>query len=162
LVRRVRHGLWALDPDVELIVVAPYLTAPHPAYVSFWSALARHGMIEQIPAQTFVASLERTKKVQTSLGPFSIHRLSPELFFGFYGSPERGYLATPEKALFDSVYIRAPRGGRAYFPELSLPASFDRSKLDEWVKKIPRPGMRTIVKRGLEAAVAQADWDEAA
>jgi predicted transcriptional regulator of viral defense system len=27
----------------------PYLTAPRPAYVSLWSALARHGMIDQIP-----------------------------------------------------------------------------------------------------------------
>jgi hypothetical protein len=38
-----------LDPNVAPFVLAPYLTVPLPAYVSFFSALSRHGMIEQIP-----------------------------------------------------------------------------------------------------------------
>lgn len=46
LVRRLMRGLWALDPNPEPFGIAPYLTAPFPAYISFWSALARHGMIE--------------------------------------------------------------------------------------------------------------------
>jgi predicted transcriptional regulator of viral defense system len=138
-------------------VVAPYLTAPFPAYVSFWSALAHHDMIEQIPQSTFVASLDRTKKIETSLGLFSIHHLSPELFGGFNGAPDAGYLATPEKALFDSVYVRAPRGSAIYFPELSLPAGFDDAELEQWVQRIVRPRLRTLVARGIEAAVSRAD-----
>ena len=108
LVRRIRRGLWALDPDVDPFVVAPYLTAPFPAYVSFWSALARHEMIEQIPRSVFVASLDRAKRVDAPMGAFSIHHLAPELFTGFDGEPETGYLATPENALFDTIYVRAP------------------------------------------------------
>jgi len=68
-------------------------------------------MIEQIPRSTFVASLDRTKRVDTPIGAFSMHHIAPELFTGFEGTPDTGYLATPEKALFDTVYIRAPRGG---------------------------------------------------
>ena len=96
VVLHLRHGLWALDPDVDPNVVAPYLTAPLPAYVSFWSALARHDMIEQIPRQIFVASPARTRRITTPIATYSIHHLAPELFAGFEGSPERGYLATPE------------------------------------------------------------------
>lgn len=156
LVRQIRRGLWALDPGVDAFVAAPYLTAPFPAYISFWSALARHDMIEQIPRSVFVASLDRTQTVETPIATFSIHHLAPELFSGFDGTPSTGYLATPEKALFDTVYIRAPRGGRAYFPELSLPADFDVTRTETWLAQIARPRLRTLVTRGLELAIAQA------
>jgi predicted transcriptional regulator of viral defense system len=154
LIRRLRHGLWALR-DVDSFSVAPYLTAPFPAYVSFWSALARHGMIEQIPRQIFVASLDRTRRVPTAIGTYSIHHLVPELFDGYRGSVESGYLATPEKALFDAVYLRAPRGARIFFPELSLPENFDDEQLQGWVSRISSPRLRTLVSRGLEEALSQ-------
>lgn len=157
LVRRVRHGLWALQPQTDPYVIAPYLTAPYPAYISLWSALAQHDMIEQIPAQVSVASLDRSKTVETTFGVFSIHHLAPELFTGFEGTPERGYIATPEKALFDTVYVRAPRGARAYLPELTLPAGFDEHQLETWLGRIARPRLRTLVSRGLDAALAHAD-----
>lgn len=157
LVRKIRHGLWAIDPATDPFVVVPYLTAPYPAYVSLWSALAAHDMIEQIPAQVFVVSVDRSRRIATGLGPYSIHHLAPEVFGGFEGDPEHGYLATPEKALFDTLYIRAPRGGRAYFPELSLPTGFDAGQLEAWSERIPNPRMRTIVERGAERAMAQAE-----
>jgi predicted transcriptional regulator of viral defense system len=156
LVRRLRHGLWAIDPGVDPDVVAPYLTAPYPAYVSLWSALARHGIIEQIPRQVFMVSLDRGRRIETSLGTYSIHHLAPELFGGFTGSPTEGYVATQEKALFDSVYLRAPRGGRTYFPEIALSDGFDRGELEAWTEKIPSARMRTLVERGLEQVLGQA------
>src|SRR4051812_40900438 len=107
LVHRLRRGLWALDPEIPPFAVAPFLTAPFPAYVSFWSAFARHQMIEQIPRQVSVASLDRARTVVTAVGNFEIHHLAPELFGGFTGSEKGGYVATPEKALFDTVYVRA-------------------------------------------------------
>lgn len=156
LVRRVHHGLWAMHRDVDPFSVPPYLTAPLPAYVSFWSALARHGMIEQVPRQIFVASLDRTRKVATKVGVYSIHHLAPELFDGYVGSEEAGYLAMPEKALFDTVYLRAPRGGQLLLPELELPEGFQENKLAEWTSRIARPRLRTLASRGLAKALAGA------
>jgi predicted transcriptional regulator of viral defense system len=156
LVSRLRRGVWALRPDVDPARVPPYLTAPFPAYVSFWSALARHGMIQQVPRQIFVASLDRTRRVTTAIGTYSIHHLAPELFGGYQGSEERGYLATPEKALFDTVYLRAPRGGQFRLPELELPTRFRETELKKWTRRIARPRLRTIVSRRLEEALATA------
>lgn len=156
LVRRLRRGLWALRPDVDLFTLPPYLTAPFPAYVSFWSALARHGMIEQVPRQIFVASLDRSRRITTTVGTYSIHHLVPELFGGYTGSEEDGYLATPEKALFDTVYLHGPRGGRIVLPEVELPPGFAAGKLQEWTSCIARPRLRTIVSRGLDRALATA------
>jgi predicted transcriptional regulator of viral defense system len=149
LVRRLRRGLWALDPEVAPFAIAPFLTAPYPAYVSFWSALARRQMIEQIPRQISVASLDRTRRIETTLGDFEIHHLAPELFGGFEGTEEEGYVATPEKALFDSIYVRAASGAKAYFPELSFPEDFDEREVEKWIGRIPTARLRTLVSRRL-------------
>ncbi|MBA2460284.1 MAG: hypothetical protein H0V45_00705 [Actinobacteria bacterium] len=155
LVLRLRPSLWALRPDPDPFSVPPYLTAPLPAYVSVWSALARHGMIEQIPRTVSVVSTDRTRRVVTTLAIYEIHHLVPELFDGFTGSQEGGYLASPEKALFDTIYLRAPAGG-VHLPELELPPVFDEDKLHEWLGRVARPRLRTLVARGLDAALAQA------
>ena len=150
LVSRLGHGLWLLERDVDPFSVPPYLTAPFPAYVSMWSALARHGMIEQIPRQIFVASLDRPRVIETPLGRYSIHHLAPEVFGGYTGSPERGYLARPEKALFDIVYLRAVRGGSVYLPELELPESFDERELERWASRVGSTRLQTMVRRALD------------
>lgn len=153
LVLRLRPGLWALDPEIEPFVVAPYLTAPHPAYVSFWSALAHHGLIEQIPRRISVASLAPPRKVRTAVGSFEIHQLAPPLFGGYTGTARRGYLASAEKAVFDTVYVRSAAGGRAYFTELQLPREFDREEIGRWVGRIESPRLRTLVARRTREAL---------
>jgi predicted transcriptional regulator of viral defense system len=156
LARRLRQGLWALQPNIDPFILAPYLTAPFPAYISFWSALARHDMIEQIPRQISVASLDRTRHLTTTIGAYSIHHIAPELFDGYRGSETGGYLATPEKALFDAVYIRASRAARPFFPELSLPENFDETQLEGWTHRLATPRLRTLVSRGVTDALGQA------
>jgi predicted transcriptional regulator of viral defense system len=157
LIRQVHKGLWLLDTSTPPEVIVPYLTAPYPAYVSLWSALARHDMIEQIPARIEVASLGRSRTIETPQGTFVIHRLAPEVFTGFTGSPETGYLARPEKALFDVVYVRAPRGIVVRFPELTLPDDFDRDLLSQWTARISSQRLRTVVARGIQSAIEQAE-----
>jgi predicted transcriptional regulator of viral defense system len=156
LVRHLRRGLWSLDPDLDPFALPPFLTAPLPAYVSFWSALGRHGMIEQIPRQIWVASLARPRKIATAIGTYEIHRLAPELFAGFTGSEDQGYLAEPEKALFDLVYIRTAAASRAYFPELLLSPGFSRGKAKQWVRGIENPRLRTLVSRRLREVLDKA------
>lgn len=157
LARHLRRGLWTLDTEVDPFVLPPFLTAPLPAYVSFSSALHRHGLIEQIPGQISVASLDRSRRIVTSVGAYAIHHLASEVFGGFRGSQDAGYVATPEKAIFDSVYIRAAAGSRAYFSELSLPKSFDDSKAREWAGRIESPRLRTLVNRRLRDVLRGAE-----
>jgi predicted transcriptional regulator of viral defense system len=159
LIRHLRRGLWALDPDVAPFAVPPFLTAPFPAYVSLWSALARHGLIEQIPRRVSVASLDRTRRVETSIAAYSIHHLAPEVFGGYEGTETGGYLASPEKALFDTVYVRAAAGGRAYFPELLLPSAFDPKVVDAWVGRVASTRLRTLVSRGVREVLRGAASD---
>jgi predicted transcriptional regulator of viral defense system len=156
LVTKLRHGLWLLDSNLDPFAVAPYLTAPYPAYISFSSALGRHGMIEQIPRQIFVATLDRPSKIETPVGTYSIHHLAPEVFGGFEGSARTGYLATPEKALFDAVYLPSARQRNAYLPELELPATFNADAAFAWTDAIGAGWLRTKVRQALERLIAGA------
>ena len=61
LVARIRPGLWTLETEIDPLRVPPYLTAPYPAYISFWSALVRHGMIEQVPGARMLTILPETE-----------------------------------------------------------------------------------------------------
>jgi len=157
LLRRLRPGLWALDPEIRPFAVVPYLAAPHPAYVSLWSALAHHGLIEQVPRRVSVVSLSRPRKIETTIASYEVHRLAPALFGGFAGDDRDGYVAAPEKAIFDTVYIRAAAGGRAYFTELDLPAGFDRRELRLWIDRIENPRLRTLVARRTRQVLSTAE-----
>jgi predicted transcriptional regulator of viral defense system len=150
LATQMRHGLWTTRGELDPYRLPPFLTAPLPSYVSYWSALSYHGIIEQVPRMVFVASLARARVIATPIGTYSIHKIATALFDG-YGSPREGvFIATPEKALFDTVYLRASQGGRVSTPELELPRTFRRAKALSWVKSISSKGLRTRVRGSLE------------
>jgi predicted transcriptional regulator of viral defense system len=156
LVRRLRHGLWSLEPDLDPLLLPEYLTAPYPAYVSFQSALYFHGMISQIPRVVYVASLSRTRRVTTSLGTYSIHRLAPSFFGGYETLPDSGIrLAGPEKSLLDTLYLSPARSRLfAHLTELELPGSFSVLEARRWLARISAPYRRTMVARRLDEILA--------
>lgn len=157
LVTRLGKGLWLIQNTVDPFSLPPYLTAPYPAYVSMWSALARHRMIEQIPRQIFVASLDRPRRIDTPIATYSIHHLAPEVFGGYTGTDATGYLASPEKALFDTVYVRSTRSGTIHLPELELPEDFNEEEVREWTERIPSTRLKTIVDRELGKLIERSE-----
>jgi len=157
LARHVRYGLWIVGPDpVDPRTLIEDITRPYPAYVSFTSALNVHGVIDQVPREITVASLDSAKRVKTELGTYAIHHLPPALFGG-WEERDGVKLAKPEKALFDLAYISAVHAGRPRrFPELELPAGFDREELDRWLSRIDSPRVRTLTSRGVRYALTRA------
>jgi predicted transcriptional regulator of viral defense system len=154
---RIRHGLWSIGPTPpDPYWVVGDLTRPHPSYVSFQSALNFHGMIDQIPRDTTVASLDRARRITTTIGTYAVHHIPGELLGGWAKGP-RGRVATPEKAIFDLAYISAARGAQPRrVPEIDLPAGFDRAAIDEWIAKIGDPRIATLTKRGVRQILARA------
>lgn len=152
LAQRVFRGLWTLDRKIDPLIAPEYLSAPFPAYVSFQSALFFHGMIGQVPQVTYVASLGPTRRVKTSMGAYSIHRLAPGYFGGYRTAQDSGvHLATPEKALLDVLYLGSARSRLfSSLPELVLPRGFNRSEARHWIDRIGDPSRRTMVRERLE------------
>lgn len=80
-----------------------------PSYVSHYSALAHYGMIPEFVSQTTCVTTLKTANFQNVLGTFTYYHVKPELFFGFSGvttaTGHTAYLASPEKALLDLLYL---------------------------------------------------------
>lgn len=157
LVLRLRHGLWATGPlPVDPLRLAAEVTRPHPAYVSFASALNAHGMIDQRPRQVTLASLDRARRIVTAVATYAVHHLPPQLFGGWIDR-DGVLLATPEKAIVDLAYVSAAHAGRLpLVPEIDLPADFDHAALDGWIGQVPSERLRTLTTRGVEAVLARA------
>ena len=149
LVGRLGRGTWTLG-RISAGQIAEQLAIPYPAYVSLQSALFRHGLIEQVPAITFAVTLGRARTVKTPQGVVSLHRMPPELFGGFAEAEDGGKIATPEKALFDWVYL-SPTRSRLFvkLPELEIPKSFSWPETVRWAKPIHGISRRAFVQTKL-------------
>ncbi|MCM8787258.1 MAG: hypothetical protein NC935_04305 [Candidatus Omnitrophica bacterium] len=155
LIFKIYHGIWAQTQDFRL---SPYSAIsflfPHQrVYVSFLSALHLYGIIEQIPQIITLASTGHTKKIQTKIATFSLHRIAPSFFDGFnwYKGEGSFLIAEPEKALVDCLYLSAYKKKQfGYFPELHFPKSFSFRKAKNWVKKIKNSKIATYVEKKLE------------
>jgi predicted transcriptional regulator of viral defense system len=158
LVHNVRQGIWALGSEApDPYEVAPVLTRPYPNYVSMYSALFSHGMIDQIPRAIDLMSLGRPMKLETSVGLFTVHHLHEGSFAGFIGqSAFRSGLATAEKALVDTVAVLSVCSGIVTLPEIDLNVDFDVEAMWAWVERISSRRLRTIATRNLQRLVEPA------
>lgn len=151
LIRPVRRGLWSLDPRLDPYVLAGYVVAPYPAYVSLWSALYLHGVIDQIPQTIFLVSLTRSQRIRTRLSTYSVHHIDADLFLGFEVKEPTGVnLATAEKAIFDLAYFSSGRSRLfAATPEIELPRGFRWANVSAFIERISSPLVTTRVRRYL-------------
>jgi hypothetical protein len=158
LAGKIRYGLWSLaDTPIDPRRLASEITRPYPSYVSFESALSARGMIDQLPREITVASLDRAKIIRTRHGTFAVRHLPPALFGGF--DNENGLLlATPEKALFDYYYVtHASTRHRRRLPEVELPDRFLWAKVEHWLRRIEFAPLRARVEESLRAIGQRAD-----
>lgn len=155
-VLRLARGRYAL-PTLPPFALPRALSAPLPSYVSFHSALYHHGLVEQVPALIYAATLAPTRRVRTPLGVVSFHQLTPEFFGGYeYDARSTSEIATPEKALIDHLYL-APSKSKLFraLPELELPRSFRRREARRFVRSIASPARRAFVSASLERILAR-------
>ena len=103
-------------------------------------------MIEQIPAVIYVVTLGRPRRVKAALATVSFHRMPPELFTGFDVAADGAKIATPEKALFDTLYL-APGRSRLFakLPELEIPRQFRWQVLQRYTELVKSPRRRSFL-----------------
>lgn len=143
VVVKICRGVWAQSIGSEAISpyeVAMRLFPLHRAYVSFISALHIHGIIEQIPQVTTLASTAHAGTIRTAVGVFHVHHIAPSFFagFGWYKGNGSFLVAEPEKAFVDCIYLSAYKKKRfGHFPELHFSNTFSFKKVKAWVSAIP-------------------------
>ena len=145
------RGRWLTAPTIPRFALPELISAPYPAYVSMQSALFHHGLIEQIPAVIYAATLGRPRRTTTPMGVISFHRLPTELFTGFEVNDDGAKIATPEKALFDVFYLGPARSRLfARLPELEFPRDFAWARLREYAQRVKSLTRRTFIERRIE------------
>lgn len=134
-IRQLRRGLYTLAPPWEKRIPHPFLVANRlvsGSYVSGLSALAVAGAIPEYVAEVSSATPGRPHVRHTPLGRFSFRHLKPGLLFGYrhvdLGGGQRAFVAEPEKALLDLIYLQPGGDDEAYLRELRL--NFDALLLE--------------------------------
>lgn len=129
---RIKRGVWGnqLLSDLHPYEAIPYLHAPWPTYLSLYTVLADHGVLEEVPQVIYSVSSGRSKRYQTPLGDFHFHHLPAHLMWG-YEMKKSGLghypTADVEKAFLDLVYL-------ASIPSSPLELPFEKGgrwKLDQ-------------------------------
>ncbi len=125
-VYQLRRGLYALAPPYQKCKPHPFLVANYlqkGSYVSLQSALAHYSLIPEVTYVTTSVSHGRPERVETPLGVFEFRHVKRELLFGYELKDlgeQSAFIATPEKALLDLIYLQPGGDSEAYLAELRL------------------------------------------
>ncbi len=161
---RLRRGLYALRPPYRKVRPHPFLVAnrmQRGSYVSLQSALAHHGLIpEHVPVTTSVGS-GGTRRWQNPIGSFTFQHLAPAMVNGYrhieVGGGQWAFVARPEKALLDLVYLVPGADCPDYLRELRLQnlESLDLDALARLAETSAKPKLHRAARRLAELAEAE-------
>jgi len=153
---QLRRGVYALSERYRKNDPHPFTAAnlmQSASYVSLQSALEYHGLIpEYVPAVTSVTT-GRPEQLDNSLGSFIYRHIQKALFFGYrrldLGQGQSAFVAEPEKALLDLLYLTPGLGDSAYLRELRLQnlASLNMDRLKDMTAQANVPKLLAACPR---------------
>jgi predicted transcriptional regulator of viral defense system len=165
-VYQLRRGLYALAPPFQKVKPHAFLIANRMvrgSYVSTQSALAHYDLIpEHVPVVTSVTTGRRARW-DTPLGHYDFRHIKTELFRS-YRSVELGeglhaFVATPEKALIDLIYLTPGGDSPDYLRELRLQNldRLDPDRLEREANLGNKPKLRRAAALIRNLALAEAE-----
>lgn len=124
---QLRRSLYVLSERHQKTRPHPFFVAnrlKRASYVSLQSALEYHGLIpEYVPSITSVTT-GRPEELSTPLGSYIFKHIKEALFFGYQvidlGENQSAFIAMPEKALLDLLYLTPGSDDPDYLRELRL------------------------------------------
>lgn len=153
---QLHRGLYALAPPYQKMIPHPFLIANRlvrgGTYVSLQSALAYYNLIpENVPVVTSV-TVSRPTRWNTPLGSYEFRHIKTDLLWGYrlleVGPGQQAFVATPEKALLDLIYLEPGADSFAYLQELRLQHldSLDLATLHQYTDRANSPKLHRTVK----------------
>lgn len=140
---KLRRGVYTLAPPFQKVKAHPFLVANcmvRASYVSCQSAMAYYGIIPEHVEVTISVTTMRPARWKTPLGTYEYHHVKTDFLHGYklteLGMGQSAFVATPEKALLDFIYLQPGSDSLDYLKELRL-QNLDRlslSKLNRWAQ----------------------------
>lgn len=143
ILRRLRRNIYeiTLKPS-DIVEVAN--TFYQPSYLSFTYCLGRLGILNQIAYEIEFATTKKTKRMVIRDRSVIFRKLKNVLFFG-YTLKDNIFIAEPEKALLDTLYLKSK--GLTDLPEEELNLiDLSRKKFIAMSKKFPPPVQKEAVR----------------
>jgi predicted transcriptional regulator of viral defense system len=149
---QLRRGLYALSERYQKIPPHPFLVAnrlKRASYVSLQSALGYHGLIpEYVPTITSVTT-GRPEKLTNALGAYIFKHIKKILFFGYrfvdLGDRQSAFIAVPEKALLDLLYLTPDSDSVDYLRELRL-QNIEGLNTEHLIELAARTGSKKLLR----------------
>lgn len=141
---QLRRELYALAPPYQKTHPHPFLAANRmvrASYVSGESALAFYGLIPDYVPAIISVTTQRPAHWTNPFGDFLFRHVKVALFFGYatvhLEGKQHAFLATPEKALLDLIYLQAGADSADYLASLRLQHldQLDFARLDVYVAR---------------------------
>jgi predicted transcriptional regulator of viral defense system len=163
---QLRRSLYALSEQYQKTIPHPFLVAnrlKRASYVSLQSALEFHGLIpEYVPSITSVTT-GRPEELVTHLGSFIFRHIKKALFFAYQAidlaDDQSAFIATPEKALLDLLYLTPGSDDPDYLQELRLQNVQTLNK-DVLIKLADRSGSKKLLRAARIIEVLVSDLAE--
>ncbi len=134
-------------------------------YVSLHSALSWYGMIpEFVPVVTSITT-GRPQTIETPLGRHEFRHISKKYFWGYqqieFKSGQIAFIAHPEKALLDFIYLTPGSNEIEFIEELRLQnfVQINRAVLREFVEKFQSPKLKRALNN-IEKYIDQGEGAE--
>ena len=125
-IHQLRRGVYMLAAPYQKQKPHPILVANRlqkPSYVSLQSALSFYGMIPEIVNETTSVTTVRNERLNTHLGVFEFRYINKNYFWGYHLldlGGQQAFVATPEKAILDLIYLQPGGDDPAFISELRL------------------------------------------
>lgn len=124
---QIRRGLYTLSRQYRKTDPHPFYIANRikkASYVSLQSALEHYGLIPEYVPSVISVTTGRPQSFDTPLGHYIFRHIKRDLFSDYSleeaGREQTAFIAKPEKALIDLLYLTPGSDDAAYIKELRL------------------------------------------
>lgn len=148
---QLRRGLYTLAQPHQSEHPHSYVIANRmvkASYVSLHTILSHYDLIPEHVAVVTSITTGRPGTWQNLYGHFSYQHIQPDLFFGFeyrqVTQTQWAYMAAPEKALLDLIYLTPGADNEGYIRALRLQNldQLDVERLTTYVERINKPKLK--------------------
>lgn len=146
---QLKRGIYLLSEEYHKVnAYEPYLASilKIPSYISLEKALEYHGLIPEAVSVYTSVTTKRQGRFISGAGIFDYRHIKSSLFWGYESitvNKQTGFIASPEKALLDLVYLNNLKITLDYLREMRLQnvEKINLNKLLEHAGRFKSPGI---------------------